>query len=281
MDGNVFWEVYANAPQWQSPWMEGSDGSRLIAEYRFAPGTFTMPAAGASPDSSDWSERTVYVYDDGVTDQTTGYSYDLPSNEQLHLGRVAQVQEWTRTVDDNNNVIETMTAYTDTQYDPITGQPSSITTGDASDQYQAVNYAYDPATGNKVRMWVDSGTIDSEGDKTSSGTTDDTAYAYNSQGELTDVYTLVLDGTVYATYTGIDPSTHNPTFTGIPLTVAYTYDAVGNTKTESQADDTTTTYTYDDENRLTAESVENTSTDEPVFAETYDLNHDGTRADVT
>jgi YD repeat-containing protein len=185
----------------------------------------------------------------------------MPSGEGLGLRRVVEVQEWT-TVGGT-----AITDFTHKTYDAGTGQPTSIASNEGT-----VNYTYDQASGRKVRMWT--GTDPNNAP-------DDTAYGYDSQSRLTDVYTLVLNNTRYATYGTIDPTTHNPSLTGTPLDTHYTYDLAGNLKTESQPDQTTTTYSYDDENRLTDLATENTASNEPVFAEHDELNADGTRKDVT
>ncbi|HEY2584847.1 MAG TPA: hypothetical protein VGI81_03660, partial [Tepidisphaeraceae bacterium] len=260
-NGDTAWEVYANTPQLFGTY--GPDPGRLLAEYRYN-GSFSPPDVSQQerPYQTPWAERTVYVYDDGTTDPSVSYS--MPSGEGLGLGRVVEVQEWT-TVGGT-----ALTDFTHTTYDAVTGQPDSITSAEG-----VIHYAYDPVTGRKVRMWTQSVT----GTPTVS---DDTAYAYDSQGRLSDVYTLMLDQTPYATFDAIDPITHNPTFTGgTPLDVHYTYDLAGNLKTESQPDQTTTTYGYDDENRLTDLSTENTASNEPVFAEHYDLYNNGLRQHLT
>jgi YD repeat-containing protein len=253
-NGDTAWEVYVNPSDWH-------DG-RLVAEYRYTPGTFTSQMLSQTPGSTPWSERTEYIYDDGLKD--TAISYTMPTGEGLSLGRLIEVQEWTSS--DTSKPQD----FNHTTYDAITGQPTSIASNEG-----VVNYAYDPVTGRKVRMWATT-------PGASPVTSDDTAYAYDSQGRLSDVFTLMLDGTTYATFNGIDPTSHNPTFTGgTPLDVHYTYDLAGNLKTESQPDQTTTTYTYDSENRLTDLSTVNTSTNEPAFAEHYDLYNNGLRQDVT
>jgi YD repeat-containing protein len=76
----------------------------------------------------------------------------------------------------------------------------------------------------------------------------------------------------------------------VSQTTLYTYDLVGNLLTVTQPDDETTSYTYDDDNRLTEELVTHPVTDsstntvitEPVFEEDYRLddNGDGLRKSV-
>ena len=218
-----------------------------------------------SPGQPQYSEKTTYLYDDDPFDpmheSPSGQPTAMPASEVLGLGRVSEVQEW---VWQNGQAVQTH--WTHTTYDPVTGEDSAVISPEGQ-----VNYAYDPVTGRKVRMWT--GTDPSNAP-------DDTAYAYDSQGRLTGVYTLVLDGTRSGTYGGIDPSSHNPTFTGTPLASGYTYDAAGNLKTTSLADGVTTTYAYDTLERLTDESSVNVATNQSVFAEHYDLRADGSRSDV-
>jgi hypothetical protein len=233
LNGNTAWEVYADAPQWLNG-TQGPDPSRLLAEYRYG-GSFVPPDPGLQvrPYETDWQERTAYVYDDGTSDPDpavrstlsgTGATA-LSSAEKVGLGRVPEVQEWTRTKNPDGTYAVAMSDFTHTTYDAITGQPTSITSSEG-----VINYTYDPVTGRKVRMWT--GTD-------SANAPDDTAYSYDTQGRLTDVYTLALDGTRYATFNTIDPTTHNPTFTGgVPPDTNYTYWPAGNLLGEKASDGT-------------------------------------------
>jgi YD repeat-containing protein len=177
-------------------------------------------------------------------DEKSVYVYDdaasLGAGEKLALGRQVEVDDFVR---QNGTVTETSWTHT----------------------------AYDPATGRHVRTWTAHG-----------GTVgNDTVYAYDAQGRLQDVYEVVLNGGIpYATYTGLDAN-GQPTFTGgtVPTT-AYTYDGAGNLKTDALPDGVTTTYTYDHLNRLTDLSARNTTTNNLVFVQHYDLRADGLRSDV-
>jgi uncharacterized delta-60 repeat protein len=220
---------------------------RVADEYRFDGDVSITRATG-------WAERTHYTYDDNADPV-------VPAGEQLMQGRVAQVDEYLRAGDGTTPLAHS----THTTYDPVTGQPSSITSPEG-----VIHYEYDPKSGRHVRTWTDhNGSVGN-----------DTVYAYDEQGRLQDVYEVVLNGTRYATYAGLDAN-GQPTFTGgTPPVTAYTYDPAGNLKTDALPDGVTTSYTYDDLNRLTDLSSLNTTTSHLVFAEHYDLRLDGLRSDV-
>jgi YD repeat-containing protein len=170
----------------------------------------------------------------GKATQTVSYTYD-------ELGRQ-------KTVTDASG----LTTYT---YD-ANGQVTQAVTPEGT-----IHYDYDPATGRHVRTYTDN---------------TDVAYGYDAQGRLSNVYVLLAAGTRYANYAGVDPSTHNPTFTGgTPLTTTDTYDPVGNKSTEMLPDGVLTTWGYDTLNRLT--SVTEQRGTASLFAETLILNDDGSR----
>jgi hypothetical protein len=153
-NGDTAWELYGNSPQWGG--LRGSNPGALIAEYRYAPGHFVQPDNSTSPASTDWQERTEYLYDDaglyGGTDAwDPDLTYSLPAAENLALGRVVEVQEWTRTKKDDGTYDVAMADFTHTTYDVVTGQVATITSSEG-----VINYAYDPVTGRKVRMWTGS-----------------------------------------------------------------------------------------------------------------------------
>jgi len=179
-------------------------------------------------------------------DETVIYGYDSLNRQS--------------SVDDS---VSGITSYT---YDPITGNIASITSLEGT-----INYAYSPATGQEVRMIAShSGTV-----------TDETDYAYDPQGRLANVYAVMLQGMTYASFAGLD-SSGNPTFAGgIPLTTAYTYDPTGTLHSETDPDNTKTTYGYDVDNRLTSLTTINAANNKLIFTETYDLKNNGLRADVT
>jgi YD repeat-containing protein len=111
-----------------------------------------------------------------------------------------------------------------------------------------ITYTFDPATGNLTDTYT--GSTDME-------------FTYDELGQLTGVTVDKLNGN---------------TLTGTAILVTtYTYDGVGNEISETLPNGVTTTYAYDDLNRLTA-VLETTSTGTVLFSQTFTLNPDGTRA---
>ena len=220
---------------------------RLRTEFRYT-SSFAFPIGfdPANPPSGtwpNWFEKTEYTYDG--------------------LGRQQEVDD---DAFGGSSPVQS-SVYT---YDPITGNVASIATPQGT-----VHYAYDPVTGRKVRMWT-------TGTGTNASTIqNDTAYAYDTQGRLIDVYGLVLNGTTYGTYgNSINSTTHNPTFSGSPLQVSYQYDNDGNLHVEDQLG-TTTTFGYDSLNRLTSLTSASDSSGTNVFSEAYILRDDGMRSQAT
>ncbi len=165
-----------------------------------------------------------------------------------------------------SSVDDSASGLTTYAYDPITGNVASITSLEGT-----INYAYNPTTSQEVRMIAShSGTV-----------TDETDYAYDQQGRLTDVYAVVLQGMTYASFAGLD-SNGNPSFTGgTPLVTAYAFDPLGNPASETDPDNTKTTYGYDVDNRLTGLTTTNAATGNAIFEETYQLKNNGLRENVT
>ncbi len=177
-----------------------------------------------------------------------GSSYTLPSgisvptSQQLGIGRLIEVDDY------NAHGLPSPSTYTYYTYDPITGNQASITTPEGT-----INYTYNDVTGQLQET-------------TSSG--NDEFYYYNMLGQLQDVYTLKLNGTPHATFSGTNLTTSPPTFSnGTPLTTAYTYDPAGNLLTVTDPNGVMTAYTYNSLNQLTDELVTNTTTTEPLFQE--------------
>jgi YD repeat-containing protein len=208
-------------------------GGRLPSEYRY---TGDVNPTGTSP--TGWAEKTVYTYDD-ARDASQGH---------LGLGDVLEVDDYTSA---NPSTPYTFTRYA---YDPVTGKQASVTTPEGT-----VNYRYDPATGELLETWT--GTAG----PSSAGT--DVLYGYDDQGRLASVTQERLDGAAVAAgaVTVRYGADGNAISTTQPTTL-YAYDAVGNLQSTVEPDGQTTTYQYDDLNRLTLERVTQGST----LVETFD-----------
>ncbi len=195
-------------------------GGRLLHEYRYdSSHTPTFAGDGTLQNPNDAAERTDYTYDD--------------------LGRQESVTDYTNTPGTSNWSAST---YTDTTYDPVTGNPDSITTPEG-----VVHYVYDSVTGQHTETYTDH---------------NDTSYVYDDLGELWKVHVTKLNDQT------------------VDQWIVYGHDVNGDLTSVSDPNGITTTYTYDDLSRLTDVAVENTSTSEPVFVQHYELNDDGTRKDV-
>jgi YD repeat-containing protein len=130
-----------------------------------------------------------------------------------------------------------LTAFTHTTYDAITGQPASITTGQGT-----IRYAHDPVTGQHTRTWTDD---------------DDVSYGYDLRGRLQTVHVTKLAGQ------------------SVDQTTTYAYDLLGNLHSDTQANGVVTTYSYDTLNRLT--DVVATRTGNNLFTQHFTLCEDGLR----
>jgi YD repeat-containing protein len=199
--------------------------------------------------SSDFTPTgTTLAYANSTNYQEkTLYTYDS-------LGRQSTVTDYTNS--GGTATVSTSTQYT---YDTISGNEASITTPDGT-----IDYSYNEATGLLQETTTSS---------------NDTFYYYNALGQLADVYSLKLNGTPYATYTGPSATTGLSTFSGTPLTTVYTYDPAGNLSSVTDPNGMVTTYFYDDENRLTSEMVVDGSNE--LFSAQYQLYDDGQRENET
>jgi YD repeat-containing protein len=118
-----------------------------------------------------------------------------------------------------------------------------------------IHYVYSAATDQHIETYTDS--------STSSGQVNtDMVYNYDEQGRLHQVIVEKLNGVVLPA----------------ALITSYTYDAVGDKKTETLPNGDVTTYDYDSLNRLTG--VATTLHSATVFSQQYILNDDGTKKSV-
>jgi len=280
-------------PHWQYSYLQGQQMTQVDPKGNttsFAYDALDHELSRTLPDgqtggSNAGHETEAFTYDQYGNQQThTDFDGNLTTNTYytsgVHAGLLetavySGASQTTETVNYTYDALNRQTVVTDSAngptpttytYDPVTQNIASITSPEGT-----INYVYNPATGRDVRMIAShNGTV-----------TDETDYAYDQQGRLIDVYGVVVQGTVYATFAGPD-SNGNPTFTGgTPLTTTYTYDPLDNLASETNSDNTKTIDSYDANNRLVGLVTSNTSTGEPIFAESYDLYDNGLRKDVT
>jgi YD repeat-containing protein len=202
--------------------------------------------------------------------EVESFTYDSFGREQTHTDFGGNLATYTYYVTGPQTGMLESIVYTDTgkptqtssyTYDNL-GRPLTVTddSGATTSHYDdqgnlieaetpegTIHYVFDPATNQHIETFTDN---------------TDTIYNYDEQGRLWHVKVTKLNGVVLPA----------------ALITSYTYDAVGDKKTETLPNGDVTTYDYDSVNRLTDLITTQGST--PIFSQRYVLNDDGTRKSV-
>ena len=135
--------------------------------------------------------------------------------------------------DYDDTVTDSLSGTTTSEYD-VNGNLIQVTSPQGT-----INYTYDPATGNEIGISTSNTSIQ---------------YSYDQAGELTTVTVSKLDGQTLTT----------------PLVTSYSYDLDGHLLSTQNANGTTETRTYNDDNELTSIVDTGSSGTIASFAYTYD-----------
>ncbi|MFA6984719.1 MAG: Ig-like domain-containing protein [Arenimonas sp.] len=104
-------------------------------------------------------------------------------------------------------------------------------------------------------------------------------YGYDAAGNRTELHSAALDQTFDYDPLNRLSAVHSQTLGGAVRTVGYTYDEVGNRKTLTQANGTTTTTSFDARNRL-RQLLTRSAAGVLLFGATYDVDDSGARTGI-